>query len=206
MAKKLTTNEMIALGAIAAGGVGLYLIYRNAYKVNCKRIANSRGGTFKRPCPTRLPLIGGILGDVDIVCTGADRSSWQERLRLQISTLSQLQSALQQTGLLTGTLADRFSSYLDTAPELTMHDPLFEGRVANEPILEMLRVGCDLQNEGNRVLIDAGHRDLIVPESATEKRYRKEAAIVPQWLWLTILVAGAWTAYYYWGQYRTSKI
>jgi hypothetical protein len=185
----LTNEQYLALGLVGGAAVlGFTAWKRRAERIiPCTKISNRIGGSLDSPCPSELPLD---------VCTAADFESWLERLSMQLLTVNTLAANLDAVNQLEG-LGPSIQQYSSSSAALIggWH-PLWTTLADLNPILNQLRVGCDLLNQGNARLAAAGFREYIVQEGAETEAFIQSSRSSNKWLLPAFAVAAAGSALY----------
>ena len=190
----LTREQKIGAGLIAGAVVlGIVALQRKAERIiPCTRIANSAGGTLQEPCPTE--------GPVDVCTLDGDYAPWRQRLSTQLAAVVQLQSNMEDIGVLDLSFFDAMRQYKQTAGTLIGKSaPSWTTESDIAPFLSQLRIGCDLLNQGNSAVVRAGRPEYVVQE-ASETRAFAQTADPPNTLMGVVLVALALGGAYYVGK------
>lgn len=190
----LTKEQKIGAGLIAGAAVLGIAAYtrRKERLVKCDNISNRTGGTMQEPCPTE--------GPVDVCTYDGDYTPWRERLGLQLDAIQRLKQNLEDLSLLDESFYDAIEDYVQkTVALISQFPPAWTTESDINPMINQLRTGCDILNQGNRAIVKAGRPEYIVNEAGEADVFAKTARRPsPLWFPLTLVVAGAGA--YYLGQ------
>lgn len=190
----LTREQAVGAGLIAGAALLGYAALRRRKErlVKCDQISNRAGGTMAEPCPTEGPL--------DVCTFDGDYGPWRERLGIQLDAVQRLQRNMEDIGVLEMAFFDAIDSYTQQAVALIgQFAPAWTTQSDITPFLNQLRIGCELLNEGNAVLVKAGRPEYVVQE-ATETEAFARTAKPPSRLWLPLVLVGVVGGAYYVGQ------